>query len=60
MGVDLAKFERRQLFVQNFGCVAGNNLKLQFQLPQQFRASWRGRSENERRQIHAANLSNVG
>jgi hypothetical protein len=29
-------------------------------LPQQFRAARRSRSENERRQIHAANLGNTG
>ena len=59
-GIELANFKRRKLLIQNLRRVAGNDSKIQFQLPQQFRASRRGRGENERRQIHAANLSNVG
>jgi hypothetical protein len=38
MRVELAKFLRRQLIVEHFRGVAGNHLKIQIQLPQQFRA----------------------
>ena len=57
MRVKLAKFQRRQLFVENFRRVAGNDLKFQLQLPQQFRAARRSGSQDERRQFHTANLS---
>ena len=52
MGVELADFERRQLFVQNFRGVAGDDLKFQLQLPQQFRAARRRGSENQWCRFH--------
>jgi hypothetical protein len=41
MGVELAKLLRRQLLVNDFRRLAGNDLKLRLQLPQQFRAARR-------------------
>ena len=39
MRVELAEFPRRQMFVRHFRHIAGDDLKIQFQLPQQFRAA---------------------
>ena len=60
MRIELAKFQRRQLVVEKFRDVAGNNLEVQVQLPQQFRPPGRRGSQNQRRQIHAKNLNFSG
>jgi hypothetical protein len=42
MRVELAKFQRRQIIVKDLLRIAGNDFKVQFQLPKQFRATRRG------------------
>ena len=66
MRVELADFERRKMFMGDFVSMAGQHLEFHRQQFEQFRATRRGRGQNERRQFHnpilhkSAALSSAG
>jgi hypothetical protein len=55
MRIELAEFQRRQLPVENFRRIAGDDFEFQLQLSQQFRAARRSGGENEMLYFHMAN-----
>ena len=56
MRVELANFKRREMVVGDFIRVTGQDLKFNRQQFEEFRATRRGRSQNERRQFHNFSL----
>jgi hypothetical protein len=57
MGVQLAQFVRRQLDVEDFRGIAGQNLKFQVQVTEQFRAAGRSRGQYQWRQFHCGKFN---